>query len=212
MVLCHSEVFEGRNHAVTLSAFIEKCLEHAREHEIDIDAVAVSMGPGSYTGLRIGLSQAKGLAYALGKPLIGIHTLQLLAVTAMFRGDIELDDDAVFIPMVDARRMEVYTAAYDISLNELVSPQAMILDADSFAELRRSGRKLFFFGDGAAKAREIFADCPDAVYIDGIEPLATNMTAPADKAWMEKNFVDVAYSVPVYLKDFQATTPKHKVI
>lgn len=212
MVLSHSEEFAGRNHATTLSAFIEKCLAHTREHEIDIDAVSVSMGPGSYTGLRIGLSQAKGLAYALGKPLIGVHTLRLLAVTVMFDARIDIEPDAVFIPMVDARRMEVYTGAYDLALNELIKPCALILDKDSFAGLRASGRPIYFFGDGAAKARDIFAGCPQAHYIEGIEPLATNMIALSDKAWQEKDFIDTAYSVPVYLKDFQATTPKHKVL
>ena len=102
-VIAHREDFEGRNHATLLSGFIKHCLDHAAEHEIKLDAVAVSMGPGSYTGLRIGLSEAKGLAYALNIPLIGVNTLELLATRVMFSSD-EISPDTVFVPMIDARR------------------------------------------------------------------------------------------------------------
>ncbi len=152
MILAHREDFEGRNHATMLSGFVKACLDHAREHEMQLDAVAVSMGPGSYTGLRIGLSEAKGLAYALDIPLIGIDTLKLLATRVMFSTD-DIDPDTIFIPMVDARRMEVYTAAYDFALNEMMKPQALILDENSYSELRMSGRPILYFGSGAAKAQ-----------------------------------------------------------
>lgn len=117
MVLSHFEDFEGRNHAALLSGFIKRCLDFLAEKELKLDAVAVSMGPGSYTGLRIGLSEAKGLAYALDIPLIGISTLKLMAVSVMFSG-VDIPDDAIFVPMIDARRMEVYTAAFDMALGD----------------------------------------------------------------------------------------------
>ncbi len=112
-ILQHAEDFQGRNHAVVLSGFIKEALDHLRRHEMALDAVAVSIGPGSYTGLRIGLSEAKGLAYALGIPLIGVPTLELMSVGVMFSRD-DLPEGCLFAPMIDARRMEVYTAVYDL--------------------------------------------------------------------------------------------------
>lgn len=164
MILAHREDFGGRNHAALISDYVKHCLDHAASHEMELQAVAVSIGPGSYTGLRIGLSEAKGLAYALGVPLIGVHTLELMATTAMFEAAAD-DPDTIFIPMVDARRMEVYTAAYDYSLNSIVEPQAMILEEDSFATERASGRPLVFFGSGAAKAQPLFAGDSAARYV-----------------------------------------------
>lgn len=116
MVLAHREDMDGRNHAALLSDFIKHCLDYARSKEIDIEAVAVSMGPGSYTGLRIGLSEGKGLAYALNVPLIGVNTLELLTTTVMFEQ--EIDGTEFFAPMIDARRMEVYTAVYNMALEQ----------------------------------------------------------------------------------------------
>ena len=178
---------------------------------MQLDAVAVSMGPGSYTGLRIGLSEAKGLAYALDIPLIGIDTLKLLATRVMFSTD-DIDPDTIFIPMVDARRMEVYTAAYDFALNEMMKPQALILDENSYSELRMSGRPILYFGSGAAKAQELFAGTPGAQYVPEVEALAVDMIALAERAYAMREFIDTAYSTPAYLKEFQATTPKHKVL
>ncbi len=209
MVLAHREEFEGRNHAAMLSDFIRHCLDHAAKHEIAVQAVAVSMGPGSYTGLRIGLSEAKGLAYSLQIPLIGIETLKLLTVPVMFEHDVP--EDAVFIPMVDARRMEVYTAAYDMALNQLIAPCAMILDETSFEQLKSSGRPIYYFGSGAAKAQPIFADCPGAVYVPDVEALAVNMLPLSEMKYAARDFEDTAYCVPIYLKDFQATVPKNKI-
>lgn len=117
MVLCHREDFSGQNHAALLSGFIKACLDRANELEMKLDAVAVSMGPGSYTGLRIGLSEAKGLAFALDVPLIGVDTLELLAVTAMFEHDI--DPEALLVPMIDARRMEVFTGVFNMALEQI---------------------------------------------------------------------------------------------
>lgn len=210
-VIAHREDFEGRNHATLLSGFIKHCLDHAADHEIKLDAVAVSMGPGSYTGLRIGLSEAKGLAYALDIPLIGVDTLQLLATRVMFSSD-EIDPDTIFIPMIDARRMEVYTAAYNFGLEELLKPQAMILDENSYAALKATGKPILYFGSGAEKAQTIFADAPQARYVEGVEAVAVDMIALAEMAYTRRRFVDTAYSTPAYIKDFQATTPKNKVL
>lgn len=211
MILAHREDFEGKNHAHLLSDFIKHCLDFAAEKEIQLEAVSVSLGPGSYTGLRIGLSEAKGLAYALDIPLIGINTLELLATRVMFSVD-SIDPDTIFIPMIDARRMEVYTAAYDFGLTPLVEPRAMILDENSFAGLRKSGRPLLYFGSGAEKAREIMmADCPRAQYVQDVEAVAVDMIALSERAYSKRNFLDTAYCTPIYLKEFQATKPKNKV-
>lgn len=211
MILSHRENFEGRNHATMLSDMIKTCIDYARDHDIKLDAVAASMGPGSYTGLRIGLSEAKGIAYALGIPLIGVDTLKLLASRVMFSSD-EIEPDTIFIPMVDARRMEVYTAAYDFALDDLIAPQAMILDENSFREIKDTGRPILFFGSGAQKACGIFADAPQARFVPDVEALAVDMIALSERAYAMRDFIDTAYSTPAYLKDFQATTPKHKVL
>lgn len=208
-VLCHAEDFEGRNHAALLSGFIKKCLDFAADHEIKLDAVAVSMGPGSYTGLRIGLSEAKGLAYALEIPLIGIKTLELMATRVMFSSD-DIDPESILVPMIDARRMEVFSAAYDFGLTELMTPGPLILDENSYSDLIATGRPVLLFGDGSPKARAV-VNASNVKYIDDIVPLAVDMTALAERAYSRRDFIDLAYSTPLYLKDFQATVPKSKI-
>ncbi|MBD5192025.1 MAG: tRNA (adenosine(37)-N6)-threonylcarbamoyltransferase complex dimerization subunit type 1 TsaB [Bacteroidales bacterium] len=200
MVLVHRENFSGQNHATALSGFIKDCLDYARDHEMDLEAVAVSIGPGSYTGLRIGLSEAKGLAYALNIPLIGVPTLKIMATRVMFLPDV--DPDSLYAPMMDARRMEVYTAVYDLGLNALLPPVPMILDADSYAEWLDKGTVLFF-GDGAEKAKSVITH-RNARFIDDIVPLASDMTPLAELAYARREFLDLAYSVPEYLKEYQA--------
>ncbi len=208
-VLIHREDFTGRNHAALLSGYIKDCLDRAAELNLKLDAVAVSMGPGSYTGLRIGLSEAKGLAYALNVPLIGIDTLKLLAVSVMFSGT-ELPDGALFAPMIDARRMEVFTAVYDMALNPLLEPQPMVLDSDSYSQFT-SQAPVLFFGNGSDKAKETLSGV-NAIFVDGIKPLAVDMLALSELAWSKREFIDVAYSTPWYRKDFQTTKPKNKVL
>lgn len=206
MILCHDEDFNGRNHAALLSGFIKKCLDFIAERELKLDAVAVSLGPGSYTGLRIGLSEAKGLAYALDIPLIGVNTLELMATRVMFSTDY-VDPESILVPMIDARRMEVFTAAYDFGLNELMTPGPLILDADSYSELLATGRPVLFFGDGSAKAADVIK-APNAVFVPDVVPLAVDMVALAERNFARREFIDLAYSTPLYLKEFQATKPK----
>ena len=204
MVLCHFEDFQGQNHAALLSGYVKRCLDWMREHEMQLDAVAGSMGPGSYTGLRIGLSEAKGLAFALDVPLIGVNTLQLMAVSVMFNHDVE--PDALFVPMIDARRMEVYTAAYDMGLQEVLAQSPLILDADSYSSLPGSG-EILLFGNGSDKAKGVLQD-ERVRFIPDVVPLATDMIALAERDYAARNFIDLAYSTPNYLKDFQGTKPK----
>lgn len=206
MVLTHYEDFEGRNHATLLSGFIKQCLDFAAERELKLDAVAVSIGPGSYTGLRIGLSEAKGLCYALRIPLIGVSTLELIAVSVMFNYD--YDPETILVPMIDARRMEVYTAAYDSALKPILSPTPMILDPNSYSDILDK-YPAAFFGDGSGKAKDIIKS-PSARFIPDIFPLAAYMTALSERAWHRKEFLDLAYSVPEYLKEFQTTQSKNK--
>lgn len=205
MVLCHYEDYQGRNHAAVLSGFIRKCLDHLRDHEMELEAVAVSMGPGSYTGLRIGLSEAKGLAYALDIPLIGVSTLQLIAVKAMFSE--EIDPECLLAPMIDARRMEVYTAVYDFALEEVMSPRALILTDESYADIL-ANHKVAFFGDGSAKSKEVIRS-HNAVFLPDIQPVASDMIALAERSYARREFIDLAYSTPEYLKDYKALKPKN---
>ncbi len=210
MVLSHREEMNGRNHASSLSDFIKHCLDFAADREMQVEAVAVSMGPGSYTGLRIGLSEAKGLAYALGVPLIGVDTLKLMTCQVMFSSD-SLTGEEIFVPMVDARRMEVYTAAYDFALEALMPQQPLILDENSYSEVLSQGRPVLFFGNGSDKAKDVIK-AGNAVFVPDIVPLAVDMIALSERAYSQRDFIDTAYSVPNYIKDFQATKPKNSVI
>lgn len=199
---------DGMKHAELLAPFVERAMEEVKRKEWKLDAVAVSIGPGSYTGLRIGLSLAKGLAFSLGVPLIGVSTLKILAVKAMFR-NFNFTGEEILAPMIDARRMEVFTGAYDFALNALEGPGPMILDENSYGTLLAE-REVWFMGDGAEKAKEIIKS-PNAHWMDGLNPMAKDMLALSEKAFREGDFLDIAYSVPEYLKEYQTTTPKCKI-
>ena len=199
------EDLKGPSHAVSLGVFVDEALSFADSHALPLDAVAVSCGPGSYTGLRIGVSMAKGVCYGRNLRLIGIPTLKILCVPVLLYHD-ELPDDALLCPMIDARRMEVYAAVYDRALRPVRDIAADIVDEHSYADDLQE-HPVYFFGNGAAKCKEKLTH-PNAHFIDGIQPLASMMFPLAEKAIAEGRFEDVAYFEPFYLKEFVAGTPK----
>lgn len=198
------EDFKGPSHATTLGVFVDEALSFADSHAIPVDAVAVSSGPGSYTGLRIGVSMAKGICYAKDIPLIGLPTLEVMCVPVLLFRD--LPEDALLCPMIDARRMEVYAAVYDRALRPLRPTSADIVDEHSYAEFL-ADRPVYFFGNGSAKCREVLQH-PNAHFIENIHPLAKWMFPLAEKANARQEFKDVAYFEPFYLKEFVASKPK----
>jgi tRNA threonylcarbamoyladenosine biosynthesis protein TsaB len=204
---------EGNSHANRLTVLIEQLFEDSGVPiEIsDIDAVAVSSGPGSYTGLRIGVSAAKGICFALDKSLIAIPSLATLAWPVVQKNVLgNADKDSWFCPMIDARRMEVYTAMFDINMQQKRETSADIINEASYRDILAQ-RKVFFFGNGAGKCRNSLAH-PNAVFPQDEGPLARNMASMAYDTWKSKDFKDVAYFEPFYLKDFIATVPKKKVL
>ena len=195
---------KGPNHAVSLGVFVDEALAYIDNRDIKLDAVAVSRGPGSYTGLRIGVSMAKGICYGRGVKLISVPTLELLAVPVLLEHDIE--EGSLLCPMLDARRMEVYSGIYDRALKEVRQVQADIVDGDTYSSYLDKS-KMYFFGNGACKCMDTINN-PNAMLIKGIKPLARYMFPLAEKRMAEERFEDVAYFVPFYLKDFVAKTPK----
>ena len=204
-VLHHREDSDGPNHAVSCGVFVQEALSFAESHAIPLDGVAVSKGPGSYTGLRIGVSTAKGVCYGRGVPLLSVSTLELLCVPVLLYHD-EVPDDALLVPMIDARRMEVYAAVYDRALRPLRPVGADVVTAETYLEWLERG-PVCFFGNGAAKCREVITH-PNARFIDGVEPLARHMLPLAERAFMRQEFEDVAYFEPYYLKEFVAIKSK----
>ena len=217
------------SHAENLTLFIEDICKQANINLSQVDAIAVSKGPGSYTGLRIGVSTAKGLCYSLDKPLISVDTLKYLSMAVSSR-DITLSatedkssrsvtlsgvegqvdegkSTSLFCPMLDARRMEVYCAIYDSEGNVVKETAAEIIDEHSFEDILKTN-KVIFFGDGSAKCKETFSKNSNAVFIDDIVPSAKDMIILSEKAYNAKQFEDVAYFEPYYLKDFVAGKKK----
>lgn len=208
-----AEYFEdttGNNHAKSLAPFIAQALDFLGRRELKPEAISVSLGPGSYTGLRIGLSMAKGLCFSKDIPLIGIPTLELLAVKAMFANR-DFEGTELLVPMIDARRMEVYTAAYDFRLNEVLKATPLILSPDSYSELAKNHR-LVFIGDGTPKAHEILNCSQGSIWLSGAAPDASVMAIMAEKRFRNEDFIDIAYSVPIYLKDYEAAKSSNKVL
>lgn len=204
-VISVKELNEANIHASQITHFIEDVMKKADKNYKDLDAVAVSMGPGSYTGLRIGISTAKGLCYALDIPLIAIDTIEAMA-SGLIKSQ-ELSENALLVPMLDARRMEVYTGIYrsDLSIVEAVS--AKIIDEHSFKDFNIND--LYFFGNGSDKFKTLFEKQKNIQFVD-FSTSARHLNELALKKFNSGQFEDVAYFEPFYLKDFLATTPKNK--
>ena len=192
---------EGPNHAVKSGVFIDEALSHIDSQLLTLDAVAVSGGPGSYTGLRIGVSTAKGVCFGRDAQLISVPTLEVLCVPVLLQEKVK-EDDALLCPMLDARRMEVYAALIDRSLREVRPTQADIVDGDTYRAFLDE-RPVYFFGNGAAKCMEVI-NHPNARFIEGVVPLARWMFPLAERRFFDQKFEDVAYFEPFYLKDFVA--------
>ena len=173
----------------------------------NLDAIAVSKGPGSYTGLRVGVSTAKGLCYALDIPLIAINTLETLAYETIKKVKSKRQK-ANFCSMIDARRMEVYCAVFDEQMNTIKKTEAKIIDENSFADLLETST-VYFFGNGSSKCKAIITH-KNAIFIDDVKCSAVNMNGIAQKLFLENQFEDVAYFEPFYLKDFVGTVPNKK--
>jgi tRNA threonylcarbamoyladenosine biosynthesis protein TsaB len=197
------ETANGKSHATHLTIMIEELLAQCGRQLADIDAFAVSKGPGSYTGLRIGTSTAKGLCYALDKPFIAIDTLQSMANAIL--GSTE--KPPLLCPMLDARRMEVYCAMYDGELQEKVPVSAVIVDQDTFSDILGE-QDVLFFGDGAAKCQAVLGVNSAATFNLDYQLSASSMVSLSEASYATGNFEDVAYFEPYYLKDFVAGTPK----
>lgn len=201
----HQEDHTGPNHAEKLGTYVDEALSFIDSHAIPLDAVAVSCGPGSYTGLRIGVSMGKGVCYGRNVKLIGVPTLELLCVPVLLRERVA-EENALLCPMLDARRMEVYAQVFDRSLNEVRPIHADVVDEETYREYLDKG-PVYFFGNGAMKCKDII-NHPNARFIEGIEPLAKNMLPLAEKRVALEQYEDVAYFVPFYLKDFVAKQPR----
>ena len=203
-VIFDQEDHSGPNHAERLGTMVDEALSFTDSHAIPFDAVAVSGGPGSYTGLRIGVSMAKGVCYGRNLKLIAVPTLELLCVPILLREIPE--EDALLCPMLDARRMEVYAGIYDRGLKTIRPIQADIVEGETYKEFLDK-RPVYFFGNGAQKCKAAI-NHPNAHFIENIEPLAKWMQPLAEKRFLNEQFEDVAYFVPFYLKDFVAKMPK----
>lgn len=202
------------SHSSKLTVYIEEVLNNVNKKPSDVDAVAVSRGPGSYTGLRIGVSAAKGFCYALDIPLIAIDTMKSLSILAgcyiaTKPGMVPpAAIEALFCPMIDARRMEVYYSLFKYDMTLLQDTKAELVDENTFVPLLENN-KIYFFGDGADKCKSLIKSC-NAMFVDGIWPSARGMVADAENKYEKGDFADLAYFEPFYLKDFVAAKPKVK--
>ena len=219
-VIALRESLDGQNHAEKITIFIDEVMKEAGVAYKDLDAVATSMGPGSYTGLRIGVSAAKGLCYAMEKPLIAIDTLAAMAegfkdAETQRRRDakstvgVDSQFSTILCPMIDARRMEVYTAFFNEKLEKTSETEALIVDENSFMELKQNNH-LYLFGDGADKLANLFENEENITVVEKFHCSAAYMAKLADEAFKNKQFVDVAYFEPFYLKNFVPGMPKVK--
>lgn len=200
----HLEDYNGQSHATQLGVFVDETLKYADSRKYKLDAVAVSCGPGSYTGLRIGVSMAKGICFGRNIPIIAIPTHKIMCVIPLLYND--LSEDALLCPMIDARRMEVYSTVYNKALEEIRPTSAEIITENSYKDLLDKG-PVYFLGDGSAKCKDVIKHT-NAIFLNNIVPLAKSMPLLAEKAFTNQDFKDVAYFEPFYLKEFVASTPK----
>jgi Inactive homolog of metal-dependent proteases, putative molecular chaperone len=212
-LLALKENKEGMKHASHLTVFIENILKENNLSTADLDGVAISMGPGSYTGLRIGVSTAKGICYGAGIPLIAVSTLQSMTKALQNNSDlssvVKNQEKALFCPMIDARRMEVYTAFYNAKTELVKDISADIIDENSFAN-ELSEQEIIFFGDGSGKCKNVIAN-ENGIFLDDVNATAVGMIELAEDKFNKNELEDVAYFEPFYLKDFVATTPKKNI-
>ena len=201
------ESFVRNAHAENITVFSEMVIQNAGLTFNDLDAISVSKGPGSYTGLRIGVSTAKGFCYAMDKPLVAINTLHSMA--SGMAGKTKNPDEYLFCPMIDARRMEVYAAFFDGELNFVRDTKAVIIDEDSFSDILNT-HKVIFGGDGLAKCKNILAQSKNAYFIDEFFPSAAFGAELSYQKYRAGELEDVAYFEPFYLKDFVAGIPRVK--
>jgi tRNA threonylcarbamoyladenosine biosynthesis protein TsaB len=203
----------GLNHSKLLTVFVDELLKARQLIIADFDAVAVSEGPGSYTGLRIGVSVAKGICYAADLPLIAVSPLQAMAHRLIYDDSsfgFSSTETDLFIPMIDARRMEVYCGLYNSSVNVVDVVDAVIVDESTFTkELAES--RVVFFGNGSQKCQSVITH-PNALFVDGVDTSAVNMAEISHHKYVTGDFVNVAYFEPFYLKNFIATTPKKSIL
>ena len=193
-----------RSHSKLLIKLIDDTLNTNKLKIADIDIFSISKGPGSYTGLRIGLSSIKGFCYALNKPLVSINTLKILAISALENID---DKDFILCPMIDARRMEVYTKSFDHNLNELSNDRAIILEKDTFDNYK--DKKVYFFGDGSDKYKKM-VNRKNFIFIDNINPDSKFMGQLSYDKFINRNFEDLSSFEPNYIKDFYLIKKKGK--
>ena len=213
-ILSFRESDDEKSHARLLNLFIQELLQEQQMNLSDFDAIAVSKGPGSYTGLRIGVSTAKGFCYAKDLPLIAINTLQSMAngiIEKIHHNKLQMDDpdNSILVPMIDARRMEVYSAFFNLKAEFIRNVQAEIIDELSYLDILEK-KQMVFFGDGSEKIQETITH-KNAVFISNIHPSSLSMAALSEKAYQNKQFENVAYFEPFYLKDFVATVPKKNI-
>jgi tRNA threonylcarbamoyladenosine biosynthesis protein TsaB len=201
------QVNERNIHAEVITLFIDELISTAGVKYTDLDAVAVSCGPGSYTGLRIGVSTAKGLCFALDKPLIAIETLEAMAFGMISKEEQVTGSNILLCPMIDARRMEVFTAVFNADGERVKETSAEIIDENSFSDLLKD-KRLLFFGDGAEKCRAILGGNPNALFFAGFINSAVDLTPRALEKFRNKEFENVGYFEPYYLKDFIAGKSK----
>lgn len=209
LLIAQRETQEEKSHAARLTVYIEEILKEQGMQIKDLHAIAIGKGPGSYTGLRIGVSTAKGLCYGAGIPLIAVGTLRIMVNRAKEicrERAIPLDENTLLCPMIDARRMEVFSCLYHVSGEEKEPISAKIIDAATYTRYLQTS-KIYFFGSGMDKCREILTH-PNAFFLDEIYPHAAALAALSEEKYHEKQFENLAYFEPFYLKEFVATVPK----